>query len=105
MGNLQIVFAAIVFKLLTGPMGLAYGISQSMAQIVAAVLVSFGLAAFGLGIGLHAHKAWGRPLALVVSLMALVEFPTGTVLGAYTITRLIPRSAALEYRRLSALGA
>jgi len=51
--------------------------------------------------GLLQHESWGRMLALIVGVIALLSFPFGTALGVYTLWVLLPASSESEYRRLA----
>ncbi len=101
MANLQIVTLALAFRFTSG----LAPYSTAVIQIVAAILVSVGVASFAVGVGLHGRRSWARPVALVLAFLAALEFPVGTALGIYTVTLLLPRSVALQYRRLATLGA
>jgi zinc ribbon protein len=51
--------------------------------------------------GLLQHESWGRTLALVVGVVALLSIPFGTALGVYTLWVLLPAGSDEEYRRLA----
>ncbi len=102
MSNLQIATAAVCCRYATVATD-QYGFSGATIQIVAVLLAIFGLAAFAVGIGLHGRESWARPLALMLALPAVLEFPVGTALGIYTVRTLIPRRARAEYRSSSAI--
>ena len=57
-----------------------------------------GLAA---GFGLLQRRSWARMLALVIGVLGLVNFPTGTLLGIY-IAWVLMQNAATEYFASSA---
>jgi hypothetical protein len=61
----------------------------------------FGLLHLFLAWSLYEFKPWARILGLVVGFMALLRFPLGTALGAYTIWVLLPESSGREYERLA----
>jgi hypothetical protein len=50
--------------------------------------------------GLLQRESWGRMLALIVGVVALLSIPFGTALGVYTLWVLLPASSEVEYRRL-----
>ncbi len=100
MADLQIIAAAVFLSRFAPG---EYSVSASTVQMVAVLLAIFGFAAFAAGIGLHSRESWARPLALVLALPALAEFPVGTVLGICTLRTLIPRRAGTENRTLSAI--
>ena len=54
------------------------------------------------GFGLLERQPWGRPLALVMAFIALLNVPFGTALGVYTLWVLMSPHADVEYNRLAA---
>jgi hypothetical protein len=54
------------------------------------------------GFGLLERQSWGRPLALVMAFIALLNVPFGTALGVYTLWVLMSPQADIEYNRLAA---
>jgi len=54
------------------------------------------------GFGLLERQTWGRPLALVMAFIALLNLPFGTALGVYTLWVLMSPQADVEYNRLTA---
>jgi hypothetical protein len=54
------------------------------------------------GFGLLERQSWGRPLALVMAFIALLNVPFGTALGVYTLWVLMSPQADSEYARLTA---
>lgn len=54
------------------------------------------------GFGLLERQNWGRPLALVMAFIALLDIPFGTALGVYTLWVLMSPHADVEYNRLAA---
>jgi hypothetical protein len=54
------------------------------------------------GFGLLERQSWGRPLALVMAFIALLNVPFGTALGVYTLWVLMSPQADVEYNRLAA---
>jgi len=53
------------------------------------------------GWGLLDRAAWARPLAIVMSFLALINIPVGTALGVYSLWVLLPEDSAREYDRLA----
>jgi hypothetical protein len=43
------------------------------------------------------HKSWGRILAIVIGILALITIPFGTALGIYTLWVLAPSTSGAEY--------
>ncbi len=67
--------------------------AQFILSIISRVLVGFvvilsipGLVA---GIGLFKRKEWARILALIISVISLLNFPLGTAVGVYSIWALV----------------
>lgn len=50
--------------------------------------------------GLLQHEPWGRMLAIIVGIVALLSIPFGTALGVYTLWVFLPANSEAEYRRL-----
>jgi hypothetical protein len=106
LGWIQIVSSAVflviggfVFVLLSG-IGFASG-DPTATAILSVVGASVGilmmvLALPGLlaGYGLLTGKSWGRILAIVVGVLGLLNFPIGTLIGAYTLWVLLQEDAA-----------
>jgi hypothetical protein len=91
LGWLQIIGNAILlgialflFFLLTG-IGIGSGDAQAVTVLstvgtsVGALLTLLALPGIVAGIGLLMRKSWGRILAIVVGILSLINFPTGTV--------------------------
>lgn len=51
------------------------------------------------GWALVAYQPWARTLLIVLACLSLLNFPLGTLLGAYTLWVLIPRESAVELAR------
>ncbi len=49
------------------------------------------------GYGLLNRAPWGRTLAIIAAIFALLKFPLGTALGIYTLWVLAPGASGLEY--------
>ena len=67
-----------------------------VGTFVGGLLALLGLPGIVAGFGLLAHKGWARYLAIVLSILNLLNFPVGTVVGAYTLWVLM-QEAALPY--------
>ena len=95
---LFLVLAAFLWVLLAG-VGIASGDPQARAILPivgTAVAIFFSLISVpGLvaGVGLLRRKSWGRILAIVVSILGLLNFPLGTLIGAYALWVLFQDSA------------
>jgi hypothetical protein len=65
---------------------------------VIAVATIFGAAlAVVAGYGLLNRRPWGRIVAIIAAVLALIKFPIGTALGIYTLWALAPGASGLEY--------
>jgi hypothetical protein len=53
------------------------------------------------GYGLLNRRPWGRIVAIVAAILALIKFPLGTALGIYTLWVLAPGASGLEYDALA----
>jgi hypothetical protein len=65
--------------------------------IVAVATVFTAALALIAGYGLLNRKPWGRILAIIAAILALLKFPFGTALGIYTLWVLAPGASGLEY--------
>lgn len=57
--------------------------------------------AFFVGFSLLSRKPWGRTLAIVVAILALLKPVLGTALGIYTLWVLAPNVSGLEYEEIA----
>ena len=64
--------------------------------IVVATVCAAALALVS-GYSLLTRRPWGRVLAIVAAILALIKFPLGTALGIYTLWVLAPGASGLEY--------
>jgi hypothetical protein len=94
-----LVIGGFILILLSG-IGFASG-DPTATAILSVVGASVGilimlLALPGLlaGYGLLTGKSWGRILAIVVGVLGLLNFPIGTLIGAYTLWVLLQEDAA-----------
>jgi hypothetical protein len=102
-GSIVLLGIALLLLVLLPGIGVMSGDRQAMG-ILAVVGVGVGifmavLALPGLlaGIGLLKRKSWGRVLAIVVSFLNLLNFPLGTLLGAYSLWVLFQESAGTYF--------
>ena len=71
-----------------------------MAALVPVIMVytAFSVAlAVCVGWGLLNRKPWGRTLAIVAAVLALLKFPMGTGLGIYTLWVMAPGESEIEW--------
>jgi hypothetical protein len=65
--------------------------------IVAVATVFSAALALIAGYGLLNRRPWGRIVAIIAAILALLKFPFGTALGIYTLWALAPGASGLEY--------
>lgn len=63
----------------------ALAILSVIGSFVGSFLTLLGIPGLLAGIGLLTHKPWGRYLAIVVAFLEILNFPIGTLVGAYTL--------------------
>lgn len=71
--------------------GVTFGVV--LIIVLAVLLVSGGLS-IAAGVGVLRGKAWGDLLAIVASLLHVLNFPIGTIVGAFTLWVLLAREPA-----------
>ncbi|MHB0877975.1 MAG: hypothetical protein ACYC5O_18220 [Anaerolineae bacterium] len=71
----------------------AFGVLAIIGTVVGTFFAVIGLPGIIGGIGLLGRAGWGRILTLVIAAFGLLNFPIGTVLGAYTFWVLLQSSA------------
>ncbi|MEZ4736401.1 MAG: hypothetical protein R3E79_55655 [Caldilineaceae bacterium] len=93
-----LVIGGFLFTLLTG-IGAVSGDAEALAILtvvgtsLAVLLALLAIPGIVAGYGLLKHRSWGRYLAIVVGIFNLINFPIGTVIGAYTLIILLQTSA------------
>jgi hypothetical protein len=65
--------------------------------VVAVATVFAAALALIAGFGLLNRRPWGRIVAIIAAILALLKFPFGTALGIYTLWVLAPGASGLEY--------
>jgi len=81
-----------------GPDFPANFLTTLLGVIGVAVLVT-AAAGFFAGYGLLRRETWARILTLVLSFLALFNFPLGTALGIYSLWVLFPAESEREYEQ------
>ena len=79
-----------------GPMMMP-GWFEGLWPLVLVVTICTAALALFAGFGLLNRRPWGRNVAIVAAVLALLKFPFGTALGIYTLWVLAPGASALEY--------
>lgn len=93
-----LIIGGFLFTLLTG-IGAVSGDAQALAILtvvgtaLGVLLTLLAIPGMVAGYGLLKRQPWGRYLAIVVGIFNLVNFPIGTVIGAYTLFILFQNSA------------
>jgi hypothetical protein len=100
-GVLQIVYGAFfvllgltIFVIVAGVGALsrdrdAMIITGTVATVVASLFVIFSIPSIIGGIGVLKRREWGRIVTIVLSAIHLLNFPIGTIVGAYSIWALL----------------
>ena len=103
-GALFLAIAVFVFMLLAG-IGLVSGDPDAQAVLsIVGLATAFFLGALSVpgivaGAGLLWRKNWGRILAIVISVLNLVNFPIGTLIGGYALFVLFQDAAGAYFER------
>lgn len=97
-----LIIGGFLFTLLTS-IGAVSGDPQALAILsvvgttVGVLLALLALPGMVAGYGLWRRRPWGRYLAIVVGIFNLVNFPIGTVIGAYTLIVLLQNGAEVYF--------
>jgi len=73
-----------------------------LLPIIATLTVVSAALAFVTGFSLLSRRPWGRILAFVAAVLALLKFPLGTALGIYKLWVLMPAESGIEYDSITA---
>jgi hypothetical protein len=98
------VSRVVVGNILRPDMGIpgnVFPLLHTIFGFVSLFVAAKGAADILAGWGLLEHASWARPLAIVVSFLALLNVPIGTALGVYSLWVLLPEDSAREYDRLA----
>jgi len=77
------------------------GFVHGLLQFISYILIGVGGIGLITGYGLLQRQPWARMLALVMSLLSLIDIPFGTAVGIYTLWVLAPAQSEAEYRLIS----
>ena len=108
LGLLAAVALLLVFGGLAGIAGvnaqdnnalLAVPILGTIGGIIFLIIAVLSLPGLICGIGLLQYKNWARILAIVLSVLHLLNFPFGTALGAYGLWALLSPEGEALFRR------
>ncbi len=67
-----------------------------MATLISGLVAGLSIPGLIAGAGMLARKSWARVLGIVVSVLTLINFPVGTLIGGYAIFVLM-QDAATSY--------
>ncbi len=101
-GSLMLVVGGFILLLLSG-IGFASGDPTALAILsvvgtsVGFLMLILALPSLLAGYGLLKGRSWGRPLAIVVGILGIFNFPVGTLIGAYTLWVLLQDDAATYF--------
>lgn len=73
----------------------------SLAVVVLVLVIFSASLAFLTGFSLLQRKSWGRTLAIVAGVLALIKIPFGTGLGIYTLWVLMPGQSRADYELMA----
>lgn len=102
-GSILLLLIAVFLLLLLPGIGAlsgdrdALGILSIVAVSVGAFMALLALPGLLAGIGMLRRRNWGRILGIVVSFLNLLNFPIGTVIGAYSLWVLFQDSATAYF--------
>jgi len=76
--------------------------AEMILSIIAKVLIAFialcSIPGIITGVGLFKRKEWARILALIISVIHLINFPFGTAVGVYSIWALVQPEVLEKFR-------
>jgi len=68
-----------------GDAGLTNGMFGGMNVGIAVLTIAIAVFAFFVGLHLWQHKKWARIAALILSILSVLSFPIGTLIGGFGI--------------------
>ncbi len=116
LGALGIVGAVLVMVVFGGLAGLAVASQEPGSEVAAPLLGLIGVAivtvllvlsipAVILGAGLLKFRPWARILGIILSILLLLHFPLGTVVGVYGLWVLLTRETETLFAARAGGGA
>ncbi len=76
-----------------------------VARVIVGFIVLFSIPGIIAGIGLLRRKEWARILALILSVIGLLNFPVGTAVGVYTIWAMVQPEVIEQFKKQPVHGA
>ncbi len=95
--GILVLLALLILLTATNAAGVAF--MTVLLGIVAMVTLIYAALSIAVGWGLLKMQPWSRWGALVLAVLSLLDFPTGTAVGAVTIWYLTQESLAAQFTR------
>jgi Ni,Fe-hydrogenase I cytochrome b subunit len=76
-----------------------------IARVLTGFFILFSIPGIIAGIGLFRRKEWARILALILSVIGLLNFPLGTAVGVYSIWALVHPEVIEKFKIQTVHGA
>lgn len=70
-----------------------------IGKVIATILIIISIPGLIAGFGLYRRKEWARILTLILSVIALFNFPFGTAIGIYSIWAMIQPETVAEFNK------
>lgn len=70
-----------------------------IGDVIATFLIIISIPGLIAGFGLYRRKEWARILTLILSVIAIFNFPFGTAIGIYSIWALIQPETVAEFNK------
>lgn len=78
---------------------------HAAVPVLGVMVVGMGALDIVAGYALLTQRNWGRILAIVLAILALIKIPFGTALGIYTLWVLAPQASGVEWDEMTRLQA
>ncbi|MGE5393134.1 MAG: hypothetical protein ACM3P1_00245 [Candidatus Saccharibacteria bacterium] len=98
---LLVVLSYAIFNLIGGFIDEPNGqmVFSIIGNVVAIFLIFVSIPGLIAGFGLYRRKEWARILTLIISVIALFNFPFGTAIGIYSIWALIQPETVAAFNK------
>lgn len=98
---LLVILASTVFHLIGDfieePNGKA--VITIIGDVIAGFLIFVSIPGLIAGFGLYRRKEWARILTIIISVIALFNFPFGTAIGIYSIWTMVQSETVAAFNR------
>jgi glycerol-3-phosphate acyltransferase PlsY len=101
-----IILVGAVVGLFMAPVSLFVSTTESqyigwlLIALIALANLALGLLvlplAIAAGVGLHKEKRWGKIVGIIAALLALLQFPVGSIFGGYLFWKILKQRKAEE---------